>query len=348
MGPDAGLVELVARRSRRPVGPAARALADAVRARHGGAVRAVLVYGSCYRTGDPAGVFDLYVLVERYRAVYRGRALAVANRLLPPNVFWLEVPVAETVVRAKYAVLSLADFARGTSPRAFHSYFWGRFAQPVGLVYASDPAVEARVVEGLARAVVTFLGRTVPLVADAFDAAALWQRGLALSYGAELRAEGPGRPAQLYAADADHYEAVTPAALTAGPWPVTVIPAGGPTRYQAAVPGPRRVAARLAWAGRRGLGRVLSVLRLAKGAFTVAGGLDYVAWKIERHTGVAVAVSARARRWPLLAGWVLAWRFYRRRAVRSALSRPPGGPAGVPPRRRRRPPPRSARGCGRR
>ena len=53
---------------------------------------------------------------------------------------------------------------------------------------------------------------------------------------------------------------------------------------------------------------MLSVLRLVKGLFTFEGGFDYVLWKIERHSGVRVEVSPRARRYPLLAGWGVIWR----------------------------------------
>jgi hypothetical protein len=300
----------------RPLPPAALALADAVRARHGEAVRAVLVYGSCYRTGDLDGVFDLYVLVESYRAFYGRRAPAAANRVLPPNVFWLQAPFAGGAVRAKYAVLSLADFARGTAPRARHSYFWARFAQPVGVAYTSDAAVARQVAAGLDRAITTFVGRVAPVLPDRFDAETLWRRGLALTYGAELRAERSDRAGQLYAADAAHYEAVTRAAIPGLPWRTAAVETPGGVRYEAAIPPADRARARRAWAARQVLGKALSVLRLVKGLFTFEGGLDYVAWKIQRHSGVAVELPAAARRRPLLAGWLVAWRLYRKGAFR--------------------------------
>jgi hypothetical protein len=287
-----------------------------VRARHGEAVKAVLVYGSCYRTAEPDGVVDLYVLVERYSAFYRRRAPAVANRLLPPSVFAIETRFAGTVVRAKYAVLSLPDFARGTSTRALQSYLWGRFAQPVGLAYASDPAVARRVAEGLASAQVTFAIRVVPMLPERFAAADLWRVGLALSYGTELRAERMDRAEHLHAADADHFDTVTRAAVCALPWPVTAIETGDGVRYAAMIPAWHRAGARMSWTVRRALGKSVSVLRLIKGLFTFEGGLDYIAWKIERHSGVPVEMPSRARRKPLLAGWVVAWRLYRRGAFR--------------------------------
>jgi hypothetical protein len=72
----------------------------------------------------------------------------------------------------------------------------------------------------------------------------------------------------------------------------------------------------VAWALRGVVGRALSVLRLAKGAFTFDGGLDYILWKIARHSGVTTAVAPWQRRHPLLAAPGLVWRLYRRGAFR--------------------------------
>ena len=64
-----------------------RALAEAVRRRHDPAGLGVLFYGSCLRSGeDRDHVADLYLIVERYAAAYRNPLLALANRVLPPNV----------------------------------------------------------------------------------------------------------------------------------------------------------------------------------------------------------------------------------------------------------------------
>ena len=46
------------------------------------------------------------------------------------------------------------------------------------------------------------------------------------------------------------------------------------------------------------------------------GGVDYVLWKIERHSGVAIDQAWRRRRYPLLALGQEAWRLYRARAFR--------------------------------
>jgi hypothetical protein len=294
----------------------ARTLAEALLARHGDAVQAILLYGSCYRRGDDDGLVDLYVLVDGYRSVHGAGLAALANWLLPPNVYLHELPRGDRVLRAKYAVLSLAGLERGTGPAAFHPYFWARFAQPAALLYARTEAVAARVRAALAQARATFVARVVPMLPREFDARLLWQRGLLLSYGAELRAERPEGVHALYAAAAAHYEGVTRLALARALLAATAVGASAAARYRVELGAGRRLGARLGWLARQGLGKVLSVLRLVKGLFTFQGGPDYVLWKIQRHSGVAMQLSPRARRFPLLAAWAIAWRLYRRRAFR--------------------------------
>lgn len=290
----------------------ARALADALVARYGEAVQAVLLYGSCYRRGDDHGLVDLYVLVDDYRAVHGNGLAALANRLLPPNVYFHELRLGDRVLRAKYAVVSLAGLERGTAARAFEPYFWARFAQPAALLYARTEAVAARVRAALAQAVATFVARVVPVLPGEFEVRQLWQRGLLLSYRAELRAERRDGVRTLYAAAPAHYEALTRQALTEAPFAATTSTMG----YRVELGRGRRLAARLGWLGRRAVGKTLSVLRLVKALFTFRGGPDYIVWKIERHSGVRVRLSPRARRFPLLAAWSIAWRLYRRRAFR--------------------------------
>jgi hypothetical protein len=295
----------------------AQALAHALLARHGDAVQAILLYGSCYRRGDDRdGLVDLYLLVDGYRSIHGAGLAAVANRVLPPSVYFLAVSLGERVLRAKYAVLSLDDLERRTGRGAFHPYFWGRFAQPTTLLYARTEAVAGRVTEAIARAVTTFVARVVPTLPREFDARMLWRRGLLLSYRAELRAERPEGVHALYAAAPARYERVTRAALARAAVAATIVEAADGPRYRVELSVWTRLGGRLGWAGRRALGKVLSVLRLAKGLSTFEGGPDYILWKIHRHSGVSVDVPPRARRYPLLAAWAIAWRLYRRRAFR--------------------------------
>lgn len=310
------LAVLIRRNAAQPVPRAVHALADAVRERYGDSVQAVLFYGSCFRAGTVEGLVDLYVLVDAYRSGYRNIGLAVLNRLLPPNVFYLEIPFGEGVVRSKVAVLSLKDFRRGTSRRWFHSYLWGRFSQPAGLLYSRSEEVAEQVVSAMAQAVMTFVSRVTPRLASRFDARDLWREGLLLCYRAELRTERPDGVIRLFDAARGEYESLTRAAMAGAPFPVDVDAGAEPARYHARIPSGVRRVARFAWGARILQGKMLSVLRLLKGMCTFHGGLDYILWKIERHSGVTVEVTPRMRRHPFLGIWVLSWRLYRRGAFR--------------------------------
>ena len=189
---SSNLITLIRQESSREPPDGVRALVEVLLNRYGAVTQAILFYGSCFRTGDDSdGLVDLYVIVDSYRAALPNRIQAIANKLLPPNVFYLELPVEERVVRTKYAVLSLKDFQRGTSKQWFHSYLWGRFAQPAGLLYVRNNQVEKQVRMALARAVITFMTRVMPDVEERFSARDLWRHGLLLSSRAELRSEKP-------------------------------------------------------------------------------------------------------------------------------------------------------------
>lgn len=297
-----------------PVSPAISTMVEELRRRHPRGVLGVLFYGSCLRRGmTTEGVLDFYLLVENYREFY-GRALpALGNAVLPPNVFYAECPWDGGTLRAKYAVISLAQFRAGTSRRSLQSTLWARFAQPVRLVAVRDAAVSAEIERAIAEAVVAMVEAALPLLPGRFTAADLWQAAFRATYGAELRSEGPGRAQELYLADAERYDAVTPLALAAAGHSFRVDEGG---RIDLRLPPALQRRGKGRWRLRRRLGKLLNLLRLVKAALTFSGGLDYVLWKIERHSGVRVAASPWQRRHPLLAAPFLAWRVYRQGGFR--------------------------------
>lgn len=281
--------------------------------RHGEPINAMLLYGSCLRSNDLFdGVVDLYLIVDNYRRFYQRRMPAFGNWLLPPNVFYIEVPVGDRLLRVKYAVLSNADFVRGTSKRWFHSYLWGRFTQPTALVYYRHESSLLQVREALVCAGRTFLERTLPRLPPSDTLYNLWRQGLQLSYGAELRAEGSGRCGELVNAAFDHYYSLTVALSSSLSYPLTIQGSGIDAVYHAEIAPLTRRLSRIAWIVRQAQGKLLSVLRLLKALFTFKGGLDYIAWKLERHSGKPVIISERVRRYPLIFIWGLFWRSYRR------------------------------------
>ncbi len=238
-------------------------------------------------------------------------SLATAGASSPPSLIVRPFHQAGNVI-------SLRQFTEGTSRRSLLSALWARFAQPARLVMAADDAAATAVERALSEAVVAMAAAALPLLPARFDAAALWQSALAATYGAELRSEGSERAAELYAADRSRYDAVTPHALeelaaAAGYEHAGPDPAG---RFTTRLPGAMRRRGRWRWRLRRPLGKLLNLLRLIKGAVTFSGGLDYILWKVERHSGVRVTVSPWQRRHPLLGAPAIAWRLYRRGGFR--------------------------------
>jgi hypothetical protein len=311
------LISAISRRSNQAASPAVCHLIDEILARHGAAAQAILFYGSCLRSGDDLdGLVDLYLLVDNYRAAYTSRLQAFFNMLLPPNVYYLERVFEGQVVRTKYAVLSLTDFQKGTSKKWFHSYLWGRFCQPTALLYARTDEVANLVQEGFARSVLTFIRRVLPRVDSDFTARQIWRRGLELSYRAELRSERPEKRAGLFDSAPDYYENITRIVMNAAVLPVEVFNRPDGVSYRARIPAWMRSLSRMTWGLRSIQGKLLSVLRLLKALATFENGVDYILWKIERHSGVTVDIEPRLKRRPLLAMWVLSWRLYRRGGFR--------------------------------
>ena len=317
MHTETKLTDLICRQISQPVSPAIHALADTLLGTYGKTVLAVLFYGSCLRTGtDLGGLVDLYVIVDSYPAAFPKSILSALNKLLPPNVFYLEVPFEDRRVRAKYAVLSMEDFNCGTSKRWFHSYLWGRFAQPVGLLCTRNDRVAGQIQSALTQAVLTFIARVLPLVPSPFTSRELWRKGLELSYRAELRAERPHKLTGLFEAAPDYYECITRAALASLRFPVENQESDTGWHYTVNISKWAPRISRLDWMVRSWQGKILSVLRLIKGTLTFRGGLDYILWKIERHSGVRVEAPPRLKRYPFLATCVILWRLYRQGAYR--------------------------------
>ena len=285
------LAALVAAELAEPVDPRVKAMATAIAAQHGAAARAVLFYGSCLRQRELDGLMlDFYLIVSDYVAAYTKGWLATANRLIPPNVF----PFAHDGLAAKYAVLSEDDFAALNGPGASTVSVWARFAQPTRLVWAADEDASAKTASAIANAAPTLFALARP-ISDSEDMLDIWRAGFAHTYRAELRAEREDRSGAIVDADPERYlrfgKAIAPAALG-------------------------RSEAQARWRKLQSRGKLMSVLRLAKASFTFAGGVDYLAWKINRHAGTQITIKPWQRRWPLLGSVVLVPRLLLKGAVR--------------------------------
>jgi hypothetical protein len=302
------LRELVAAELQAPVAEEVRAFAADVAARYGDAAQAVLFYGSCLWSKQLDGLMlDFYLLVDSYRHAYPQRWLAAANRLIPPNVFYAE----RGTLRAKYAVLSLDDFTRLASSATRNVSVWARFAQPSALVWARDAAARDRAVDAVGGAAPALLAAARPLLPRQLAVRDLWTRAFALTYGAELRSEKQGRGVTLYDTAPDRYRQITAPALAAAGLAAEV--SGDTVVFRDAADS---AAGERAWSRRRVEGKLLSALRLIKASLTFDGGIDYLAWKITRHSGVEIAITPWQRRHPVLAGLLLLPQLKRKGAVR--------------------------------
>lgn len=287
----------------------ARAMADALRARHGAAVRALVFYGSALRDGEAAGkMLDFYVIVRDYRSVHGPGPGAVAAWLLPPSVHHMAITdAAGNRLRSKYAVISEAAFLRRAAGGSFEPMLWARFTQPA-VIDTDDPALRARLIETLAAACRHFAAETAPLLSGPQTPQALWVRGLAESYRTELRPEDPDRrAAAIVARFPERYARLSAILLPRGADGAPVLPDAGRLR---------RALCRARWIARRLVGKPLAALRVLKAATTFEGGLDYILEKVAGHAGVTIEVTEAERRHPILHAPRLAWRLYRAGAFR--------------------------------
>jgi len=283
------LRDLVAEELSLPVDPRVTAIAAAIAAEHGDASQAVMFYGSCLRQQQLDGLMlDFYLIVSDYAKAYRKKWLAVANQLIPPNVFYFE----HRGLVAKYAVLSEADFRRLNGPEASSVSVWARFAQPSRLVWAASEQAREASIGSISRAAPTLLSAAGSLDGD--DPLELWRRAFALTYSAELRAERKSRAGSVVDLEPQRYARFTKPALAVA---ATMRPHHN-------------------WTWRRIEGKMLSIVRLAKASMTFAGGAEYIVWKINRHAETGIQLKPWQRRHPLLAGLSLLPRLLKSGAVR--------------------------------
>jgi len=290
---------------------------------HGTSVLGLLFYGSCLREHRPdEGVIDVYVLVRSYRGAYRSRALAASNALLPPNVFYVEVPSNGLVVRAKYAVISLEDFARAVRPESFHATIWGRFCQPALLAWAASKAARAEIAALGADAVVTMVLRATALMlardgSGEIRSEDLWLRGFRETYKTELRAERRSTVAGIYHADPGRYDRMLALAIRCldAEGSLSAVPtADGAHRVRMGAASRKRLVR--GWKIRRPVAKAVSVVRLVKSALTFGDWVPYALWKVQRHTGVRPRLTPLQSRHPLIFGWPVVLRLVRQRALR--------------------------------
>ena len=320
---DAGsaLRDFVAAELSAPAPPGAVQLANAIRARHGAAVAAVLFYGSCLRGRSSEGVLDFYVLVDDYRSCYGNRPLGWLNALLPPNVFHLEIPASQGELACKYALLSLRDFARATRPQSIRPAIWARFCQPSLAIWTRDESARTAVQQGCAAALRTALLRALPLFPDEdgrqqLRAVDFWPALFADTYASELRTESPRTIRGLYHSAPGRFDRALRLGLESLEAEGVRVLHGGDSEMVVSQPPGALTRARRVRRLRGPLARLLAIAQLLKSAVTFGDWVPYALWKLERHTGTRIELSERQRRHPFLFAWPEIFRVLRSRELR--------------------------------
>ncbi len=296
------LAERIAARLATPVDPAVATFAETL-AQQAGA-QAVLFYGSNLRTGSLDGVLDFYILLP-----------GTQEAAIWPTVSYHERAHGDITLRAKVATMRLATFARAATGGLTDTTIWARFVQPSALVWTADDTTRGEVIAALDAACITAARLAAALGPENGTAEDYWRALFRATYKAEFRVEKQGRENDILSVNADHFSGLLPLALDA---------AGIATDQQGAILTPRlapneRRAVLGWWKRRRRLGKPLNFIRLVKASTTFDGAARYAAWKIERHTGMAVALTPFRERFPLLAAPQVLWNLWRHRCRQRSI-----------------------------
>lgn len=295
--------------------PSLEPLLAEIRQKHGESLLAILVYGSWLR-GKRDTMLDFYVLVEDYHTLdsaWQGWMC----RLLPPNVYHIhhkpdETDASKPELRAKYALLTLKRFHHAMQ-HDFHSYFWARFAQPCEVLYVRDQQTQAVLRRAFNNASSTFIQRVLPVMEENFSSNELWTHGLSLTYQCELRTESSNRGESIYEFNPAYYDEVTRDFAREND---SLSSSEVANMYRNQGGNLSRKLSSLGWWLRRVQGKLLSAMRLLKAALTFNEPLEYLLWKIKRHSGLYIEPTQRQLKHPLIFAWPLLWKLHRQGAFR--------------------------------
>lgn len=296
-----------------PLPPGIMAMAAWLAAQGHGHALAVLFYGSNLRSGALDGILDFYILVDSLRGWYGRRLIAAANRVLPPNILYFEHVHEGQTLRAKVAVLRIDQFHAAMRANSLDTTMWARYSQPAALAWVRDIAAREVAAAAVAQAIVSAGRWAARLGPGSGRAEDYWEALFRRTYSAELRVEKASRAQAITAWAEARYAALLPLAWRVGGIGFDYLDGG---RLEPEVTPLQRRLADAGWRLRHLLGKPLNFIRLVKSAYTFEGGVDYLIWKIERHSGVRLELKPWQRRHPILAAPGVLWDLRRRGAVR--------------------------------
>jgi hypothetical protein len=272
--------------------------------KYGDNVEAVILYGSWLR-GKRDTLPDFYVIFTDYDQL-PSLWQKVANQLLEPNVYQLGLSKRNVQCSAKYATISLKHLEKKTTT-GFHPYLWARFSQPCSILYVKNEKVQNTLNILIGSSEKRMMREALGMSPKSFTSTQLWETALTLTYGAELRAESQDKITLIVNHHQDYFESkVTQHSDTLG------LSGAGNNEWTFECSNKYRLKTKLRWKARRILGIFLSIARLLKATSTFNQPLEYLLWKIERHTGIKENATALQLKYPLIFSWPLIWKIFRR------------------------------------
>lgn len=246
----------------------------------------VLFYGSNLRTGSLEGVLDFYVLPP-----------GPQRERIWPRVSYREWGYRGEILRAKIATLSIEQFAKAARGQSRDTTIWARFVQPSALIWARDEAHRKAIAESVSQAAQTAARLAAVLGPESGTAGDFWRALFQATYRAEFRVEKPGREDSILSVNRAHFDGLLPLAWEAQGTQFTQ----EGERFSPHLNEQRQAEILRWWQTRARAGKALNLLRLAKATTTFEGAADYAAWKLHRHTGIALEVTPFRQKHPLLA-----------------------------------------------
>jgi hypothetical protein len=250
------------------------------------------------RTGSLEGVLDFYALLP-----------GGAEKGLWPRVSYHELRDEGQDLRAKVASMTLATFAKAAAGETLDTTIWSRFVQPSALVWFASEADRERVTAAVRDAAITAAKLATALGPSAAPEDLFWRTLFRATYRAEFRVEPRGREGAILEAHAAHFDGLLTAALRAGG---VAVQQEGDSLHPMLAPAARKRIQRW-WRVRRHLGKPLNLARLVRATGTFEGAARYGAWKVQRHTGVAVDITPWREKHPILAAPGVLWHVWRSR-----------------------------------
>lgn len=302
--------------------PEVAALARRLAEIAGDSLRAVVFFGSRKTraaSSDIWSAYDLFVVTRDYRSFYERLAragqlrrspglVAALNAWLPPNQVSFKAEVDGHTLHGKCAVIAEDAFRRDTSEKRRDHFCAGRLFQPAELVLAADPAAREAVLGALASAHVVTLDWIRPWLPERFDAESYCRTLLRVSLAREIRPEPSGRADALWDAQEAYLQPVYGRLLAAYAADGLLEPIQEGV-YRLSAPVTRAERRRSERYFRRSTLR--ATVRWAKYILSFDDWLDYIVKKAERHSGRAITLSPRERRWPVVFLWPRVFRYLR-------------------------------------